>query len=202
MSLLPELDHRCHVSQRFRAYINESGKMVDIVGYILLCCLELKDNPGECLSVTLDHRSDSCFLSLAHHGLLRMLSYILQTLSSDPEFAVALNQPQKLTFPAKWAVVGTTGDLLIVVSALEESAFVSKMAHGRLLPDQSMYSIATTSNLNPLFQPLTITVANVAPHLKGIGVQASTRLLQLFKAFSAPHFLLADEGHPRLVYYL
>lgn len=65
-----------------------------------------------------------------------------------------------------------------------------------------MYSIATTSNLNPLFQPLTITVANVAPYLKGIGVQASTRLLQLFKAFSAPHFLLADEGHPRLVYYL
>jgi hypothetical protein len=26
--------------------------------------------------------------------------------------------------------------------------------------------------------------------------------MQLFKAFSAPSFLLADEGHPRLVYYL
>jgi hypothetical protein len=26
--------------------------------------------------------------------------------------------------------------------------------------------------------------------------------MQLFKAFSAPNFLLADEGHPRLVYYL
>lgn len=33
--------------QRFRAYLYESGKVVDIVGYILLCCLELKENPGE-----------------------------------------------------------------------------------------------------------------------------------------------------------
>lgn len=28
------------------------------------------------------------------------------------------------------------------------------------------------------------------------------KLLQLFKAFSSPGFILADEGHPRLVYYL
>jgi hypothetical protein len=47
-----------------------------------------------------------------------MLSYILQTLSSDKDFAIALNQPQRLTFPVKWAVQGTTGDLLIVVSWL------------------------------------------------------------------------------------
>lgn len=54
--------------------------------------------------------------SPAHHGLLRMLSYILQTLSSDKEFAVSLNQYQRLTFPMKWAIAGTTGDLLIAVS--------------------------------------------------------------------------------------
>jgi hypothetical protein len=49
---------------------------------------------------------------------------------------------------------------------------------------------------------LTISIANAAPYVQNVGVQASTRLLQLFKAFSAPNFLLADEGHPRLVYYL
>ena len=67
---------------------------------------------------------------------------------------------------------------------------------------QSIYSIATTPGLNPLFPALTISIANAAPYLQNVGVQASTRLLQLFKAFSAPNFLLADEGHPRLVYYL
>lgn len=67
---------------------------------------------------------------------------------------------------------------------------------------QSIYSIATTPGLNPLFPALTITISNISPHLRNIGVQASTRLMQLFKAFSTPSFLLADEGHPRLVYYL
>ena len=67
---------------------------------------------------------------------------------------------------------------------------------------QSIYSIATTPGLNPLFPALTISISNISPHLRNIGVQASTRLMQLFKAFSAPSFLLADEGHPRLVYYL
>jgi hypothetical protein len=67
---------------------------------------------------------------------------------------------------------------------------------------QSIYSIATTPGLNPLFPALTISISNISPHLRNIGVQASTRLMQLFKAFSTPSFLLADEGHPRLVYYL
>ncbi|ORY21894.1 high-temperature-induced dauer-formation protein-domain-containing protein [Naematelia encephala] len=149
------------LNKRFRTYVFESGKITEVVGHVLLTCLELKDDP-------------------AHHGLLRMLSYLLQTLSADQGFAEALNQPMRLTIPAKWAVSGSVADFMIV----------------------SIYSIATTPGLNPLFPALTISIANVAPFLHNLGVQASTRLLQLFKAFSAPNFLLADEGHPRLVYYL
>jgi hypothetical protein len=147
--------------QRFRSYVFESGKAVDVIGYILVCCLEFKGDP-------------------AQHGLLRLLSYLLQTLSTDAGFATAINQPVRQAIPAKWAVQGSAADFMIV----------------------SIYSIATTPGLNPLFPALTITIANVAPHLHHIGVQAATRLLQLFKAFSSPNFLLADEGHPRLVYYL
>lgn len=84
--------------QRFRNYVFESGKTVDLIAYIVLCCLENKDDP-------------------AHHGLLRMLSYILQTLSADRAFGVAMNQPIKLNVPAKWAVPGSAADFLIVVSA-------------------------------------------------------------------------------------
>lgn len=91
-----------------------------------------------------------------------------------------MNKPMKITVPVRWAVPGTTADFMIV----------------------SMYSIATTPGLNPLFPALTVMISNIAPYIKSLGVQASTRLLQLFKAFSSPSFLLADEGHPRLVYYL
>ena len=54
--------------------------------------------------------------SLAHHGLLRLLSYVLQTLSADQAFAQCLNQTIRLNVPAKWAVAGTAADFLIVVS--------------------------------------------------------------------------------------
>lgn len=35
-----------HLVKRFRTFFAESGKTADVVGYIVLCCLELKDNPG------------------------------------------------------------------------------------------------------------------------------------------------------------
>ncbi|KAL1405455.1 hypothetical protein Q8F55_009087 [Vanrija albida] len=149
------------LNKRFKAYLFESGKAVDIVGYIILCCLEYKNDP-------------------AQHGLLRLLAYLLQTLSVDPAFGTAINQPLRQTVPSKWAVQGSAADFMIT----------------------SIYSIATTPGLNPLFPALTIAIANSAPSLRHLGVQASTRLMQLFKAFSSPNFLLADEGHPRLVYYL
>ncbi|WWC61589.1 uncharacterized protein I303_104173 [Kwoniella dejecticola CBS 10117] len=149
------------LNKRFRQYLLDSGKALDVVCYILVTCLNLKDDP-------------------AHHGLLRLLSYLLQTLSADKAFAVSLNQTIRMAIPSKWAVAGTAADFMIV----------------------SIYSIATTPGLNPLFPALTISISNIAPYLTNIGVQASTRLLQLFKSFSAPNFLLADEGHPRLVYYL
>jgi hypothetical protein len=124
---------------------------------------------------------------------------LLQTLSADQQFAEALNRPMRLPIPAKWAVPGNAADFMIVVRDTDCPGRGTKQDTDVL---QSIYSIATTPGLNPLFPALTISIANIAPYLRGIGVQASTRLLQLFKAFSAPNFLLADEGHPRLVYYL
>lgn len=56
-------------------------------------------------------------LIAAHHGLLRLLSYLLQTLSADQAFANALNQTLRATVPAKWAVTGSLADFMIVVSS-------------------------------------------------------------------------------------
>jgi hypothetical protein len=92
---------------------------VDIVGYIVLCCLELKDNPGTLpfdqyayIDPELTWPSET-----AQQGLLRMLSYILQTLSSDRTFGPALNEPLRIAIPSKWIVPGLTSDFLIVVSS-------------------------------------------------------------------------------------
>lgn len=94
--------------------------------------------------------------------------------------------------------MGSAVDFMIVASHPPPSS----NCRAALTPLQSIYSIATTPGLNPLFPALTISIANISPYITNIGVQASARLLGLFKAFSAPNFLLGDEGHPRLVYYL
>lgn len=98
--------------------------------------------------------------------------------------------------------MGSAVDFMIVASP---PPLLPTAAHALTSPPpslQSIYSIATTPGLNPLFPALTISIANISPYITNIGVQASARLLGLFKAFSAPNFLLGDEGHPRLVYYL
>jgi len=69
---------------------------------------------------------------------------------------------------------------------------------------KAIYAIvATTSGtLNSLYPALIIALANLAPHFQDLTVVASTRLIQLFTSFANPLFLLADEGHPRLLFFM
>ena len=69
---------------------------------------------------------------------------------------------------------------------------------------QSIYAIvATTSGtLSFLYPALIITLSNAAPYFKNLSIVASNRLIQLFTSFSNPLFLLADEGHPRLLFFM
>jgi hypothetical protein len=68
----------------------------------------------------------------------------------------------------------------------------------------SIYAMVATTGgtLSSLYPALIISISNCAPYFKNLSVKASTRLVQLFQAFSSPPFLLADEGHPRLVFFL
>ncbi|TFK55288.1 hypothetical protein OE88DRAFT_1675005 [Heliocybe sulcata] len=151
------------LNKKFRAYILETDKGVNITAYLLCYCLEIKDKPQQ-------------------HGLCRAISYIVQTLSAEHSFGMKLSSPVKAQLPAKWQPVGTAGDFMI----------------------NSIYAIvATTSgNLSSLYPALIIALSNCAPYFKNLSVTASTRLVQLFTSFSNSLFLLSDEGHPRLLYFM
>ncbi|KAK2460561.1 hypothetical protein APHAL10511_007031 [Amanita phalloides] len=116
------------------------------------------------------------------HGLCRALSYIIQTLSAESSFGVKLASPLKVQPPTKWSTTGTAGDFLI----------------------NAIYAmVATTSgSLNSLYPALLITLSNSAPYFKNLTVTSSSRLIQLFTSLSSPLFLLADEGHPRLLFFM
>ncbi|KAK1222795.1 hypothetical protein PQX77_014363, partial [Marasmius sp. AFHP31] len=151
------------LNKKFRAYVLDSERAMDLIAYLLCYNLEIKDKPQQ-------------------HGLCRALSYIMQTLSAEPTFGLKLSSPIKANIPAKWAVPGSAADFLIC----------------------SIYSIvATTSGaLNSLYPAFIIALSNCAPYLKNLGVTSSTRLVQLFTSFSNPSFLLSDEGHPRLLFFM
>ncbi|KAF8761031.1 Dyggve-Melchior-Clausen syndrome protein [Rhizoctonia solani] len=151
------------LNKKFRAFVMDSDKCVDLIAYLLCTCLEIKDKPQT-------------------QGLCRALSYIIQSMSSDFALGSKLHLPVKIAVPAKWSTPGTTCDFMIT----------------------SIYSIvATTSGqLTSLYPALIITLSNVSPHLTQLTITASARLISLLTAFSSPLFLLADESHPRLVYFI
>ncbi|THU95339.1 hypothetical protein K435DRAFT_755788 [Dendrothele bispora CBS 962.96] len=151
------------LNKKFRSYLLESDRCMDLIAYLLCYNLEIKDKPEQ-------------------HGICRALSYIIQTLSAEPSFGLKLLAPVKAQLPAKWHTSGTMADFLI----------------------NATYSIvATTSGaLTSLYPALIIALSNVAPYFKNLSVTASTRLIQLVTSFSNPMFLLSDEGHPRLLYFM
>ncbi|QRW05595.1 hypothetical protein RhiLY_04594 [Ceratobasidium sp. AG-Ba] len=151
------------LNKKFRAFVMDSDKCVDLVAYLLCSCLEVKDKPQ-------------------NQGFCRALSYIIQSISSDFSLGAKLHLPVRIAVPAKWATAGTTGDFMIT----------------------SIYSIvATTSGtLTSLYPALIITLSNISPHLMHLTITSSARLTSLLTAFSSPLFLLADESHPRLIYFV
>ncbi|KAI0670599.1 high-temperature-induced dauer-formation protein-domain-containing protein [Trametes maxima] len=151
------------LNKKFRAYLLDSEKGMDIMAYLLCYGLEIKDKPEQ-------------------HGMCRVLSYMLQSLSAERAFGLKLGSPLKAQIPQKWATMGTAGDFMV----------------------HSIYSmVATTSgSLNSLYPALIIALSNSAPYFKNLSVTSSARLLQLFSAFANPSFLLSDEGHPRLLFFV
>ncbi|KAI0033263.1 high-temperature-induced dauer-formation protein-domain-containing protein [Vararia minispora EC-137] len=152
------------LNKKFRAYLLEKDKSMDIISYLLCYFLEIKDKPQQ-------------------HGVCRAISYIIQTLSAESSFGLKLSFPLKTAhLPAKWNVGGAAADFMI---------------------NAIYFIVATTSGaLNSVYPALIISLSNAAPYFRDLTVNSSTRLLQLFVAFSNPIFLLADEGNPRLLFFL
>lgn len=125
--------------------------------------------------------------NVALQGLVRLCAFMLQDVSSERAFATNLARPgsaAKVQLPNRLGLVGgnTAIDFLV----------------------QGVYSlIATTKGqLSSLYAPLVISLSNTAPAWRSLSITASTRIIHLLRSFSQPGFLLSDEGHPRLLFYV
>ncbi|KAJ9475583.1 hypothetical protein PHBOTO_005662 [Pseudozyma hubeiensis] len=128
-----------------------------------------------------------CKDNLALGGLVRLCSFMLQDVTSEEAFARNLAKPgsgSKFNLPNRLGMMaGTTAmDYLV----------------------QGVYILiaSTKGALSTLYAPLVISLSNTAPFWRNIGITSSTKLIHLLRSFSQPGWLLAEEGNPRLLFYV
>ncbi|KAL8913730.1 MAG: hypothetical protein Q9172_007217 [Xanthocarpia lactea] len=152
-------------NKRFRTFIIDSGRANEFAVLVLFYALEYKTDQ-------------------AKQGVVRMCVFILQTLSTEPEFGKHLNKPFATQDSLPPAVripdfSGTYADFLII----------------------SIHSLITTSKgkNDAIYPALLATINNTAPYLQDLKASSSTNLIQLFASMSAPSFLLANETNYALL---
>ncbi|ORX63181.1 hypothetical protein DM01DRAFT_1331256 [Hesseltinella vesiculosa] len=155
-------------NQRFKDFLTGSNRALDLMVILIYYSVESKSD-------------------IAQVGVVRMCAFILQTLSSEREFGIQLNNPftGHSALPALSrlpAFHGTYGDYLI----------------------NSIVGLITSTHgaLASLYPALILTITNVSPYLKNLSVTTASRLVALFNSVSAPVFMLADESNHRLTGYL
>ncbi|KAL8941310.1 MAG: hypothetical protein Q9216_002329 [Gyalolechia sp. 2 TL-2023] len=152
-------------NKRFRSSIIESERGTDFAILVLYYALEYKMDP-------------------AKQGVVRMCVFILQTLSTEPEFGKSLNRAfiGQETLPLSVRIpdfTGTYGEYLIT----------------------SIHALITTTKgkLDAIYPALLATINNVAPYLQNLNERSSIKIIQLFASMSAPSFLLANDTNHALL---
>lgn len=129
--------------------------------------------------------------SPASHGMVRFALFTLQDVSSSPQFAAQIAKPgsaAKCRLPSKFSALingaNSASDILVA----------------------ACYALLTTRGMGSSglgVQPVVLlALANCAPAFKSLSIPSATRLSLLLTQFANPTFLLADEGHPRTLYFL
>ncbi|KAL8696380.1 MAG: hypothetical protein Q9224_002827, partial [Gallowayella concinna] len=152
-------------NKKFRSSIIDSERGNEFAVLALYYALEYKTDP-------------------AKQGVVRMCVFILQTLSTEPNFGRNLNKryttqealPPSVKIPE---FSGTYADFMIT----------------------SIHALITTSKgkLDAIYPALLATINNIAAYIQNLDAQSSAKVIQLFASMSAPSFLLANETNYSLL---
>ncbi|GAA6009856.1 hypothetical protein JCM11491_000841 [Sporobolomyces phaffii] len=156
-------------------------------------------------------------------GLVRLSSFLIQTLTAETAL-VALNSTatdhavhlercingpvrgvasgrrrgaggQKMRELIKRQCEGAGIETFESVTLVE---YLIMSAHALILSPNSNKS----GRLSTLYPSIVLSLSNLSPFMIELSNDASTRLCRIWLAFSAPSWVLMEEGNPRLIYYL
>ena len=110
-----------------------------------------------------------------YSNLIRLLVSFLQTLSTYSAIKVVVDNPSSDNPNA------TMGDLIV----------------------NTVYSIVCTPALQAnVYSSGLMSLTNMSPFIKHLSQISSIKLLSMYKAFSSPFFLLADDSNPRYLFWI
>ncbi|KAH7012362.1 high-temperature-induced dauer-formation protein-domain-containing protein [Macrophomina phaseolina] len=155
-------------NKRFRTFIIDTDRAHDFVVLILFYAIDQSHDPSR-------------------QGLIRMCIFILQTLSTEPNFGKNLNKKfeGQETLPPSIRIPnfhGTYADYLIT----------------------SIYTLLTArkGKLDAVYPALLAIINNIAAYVENLGRATSSKLIQLFISMSSPSFLLANDTNHNLLHSL
>ncbi|KAH6611407.1 high-temperature-induced dauer-formation [Trichoderma cornu-damae] len=155
-------------NKRFRSFIIDTDRAHDFVVLALFYALEYKNEASK-------------------QGVVRMCTFLLQTLSVEQSFGSHLNKTfeGQESLPASIRINGFRG------------TYADFLLH-------SIYTLITTSqgNLAPVYPALLAIINNVAPHIESLSASSGSQLMHLFSLMSSPSFLLANETNHSLLHSL
>lgn len=167
-------------NRRFRSYVIDSDRGFEFTTMVLFYALEYK-------------------LDVSKQGVVRMCVFVLQTLTTEPNFGKRLNRKfeEQYSLPPSIRLAdfdGSYADFLIIVRETSRLCAVANL-------NQCIHILITTSQgkLDAIYPALLATINNVSAYLEDLSAQSSSRLLHLYMTMSAPSFLLANETNYTLL---
>lgn len=165
--------HLLRSNAKFRAFVlDDSVRAPVLLATLLSHALLGKDSPPS-------------------HGIVRLALFVLQDVSAYPAFAKHISKvgsAAKCKLPSKFSALanGSSSAADVLIS--------------------SSYTLLTTKGMGTsglgVYPVILITLANCSTHFLSLSIPSATRIGLLLTQFSSPSFLLADEGHPRCLYFL
>ena len=168
-------------NKRFRSFIIDTERGHEFMNLIIFYATEYKTD-------------------LSKQGVVRMCVFVLQTLSTEPNFGKLLNRDFETqeNLPATIKLKGFRGtyaDFLVIVRYPDSQTLSAKLIQ------KSIHTLISSSQgkLDAIYPSLLATINNITPYIQRLNAQASSKLLHLFASMSSPSFLLANETNYSLV---
>ncbi|GAA5883269.1 hypothetical protein JCM3774_001791 [Rhodotorula dairenensis] len=147
----------------------------------------------------------------AHDGLVRALNAPLEPRVIGPALAAIVRRQMAAqgvagSLDAAAGSAGAGDSKAETPKAVTFSEYLVISLHALVLPPMERHSPAASASyraaLSTLYPSLILAVTNLSPLVRELESDAATRLARVWLAFSAPSWILMEEGNPRLVFYL